>query len=181
MPMATYRNEWQSVSTNTRTSHPVMLCTALSILPIPPRCLRTLGGEGSAGPRALGLKRRSTRLEVSKLDQAMHLAKAAAGVVSALGRQVLGLGIHVLHHHLGAVLALGPRGLGAPKLGNKAVEGEGLVILRADGLERRLGGVAPGAPVLGGLVEARPARRLAEGIQGLSKWGRNEIGGEEAV
>ena len=105
----------------------------------------------------------------------MHLPKAAAGVVSTLAPppQVLGFGIHILHNHLGAVIGRGPplkeNGLGAAELGNKAVEGEGLVVLGFDGQERRTSAVAPGTPVLRSLVEARAAGRLAEGIQGLSK------------
>jgi len=102
----------------------------------------------------------------------VHLPKAAAGVVSTLGRQVLGLGTHVLHHHLGAVLLRGPllvRTSGAAELGNKAVKCIGLVVLGFDGQERRTSAVAPGTPVRRSLVEARAAGRLAEGIQGLSK------------
>ena len=138
-----------------------------------PRGLRTLGGERSAGTGALGFQGGRAGLQLTQLYQAVHLPKAAAGVVSTLGRQVLGFGIHILHHHLGAVLVRAPPGLGAAELGNKAVKGECLVVLGFDGQERRTSAVAPGTPVLRSLVEARAAGRLAEGIQGLSEWGRD--------
>ena len=96
----------------------------------------------------------------------MHLTKAAAAVVGTLGRQVLGFGIHILHHYLGAVLV---RRLGAAELSNKAVEEVGPVVVGVNGQECLFVIVAPRTPVRRSLIEARPAGRLAEGVQGLNR------------
>ena len=131
---------------------------------------RTLGSKGIAGPWALLLKRNGAVGHVghvAELDHAMHLTKAAAAVVSALGRHVLGLGTHLVHNDLGAILALVPRRLGAPELGNEAVKSVGHIIVIANGHESLFVIVAPRTPVHRSLVEAGPAGRLAESDEGL--------------
>jgi len=145
---------------------------------LPPQGLRTLGGKSSAGPRALRIQRGRACLQLTQLDQAVHLTKAAAGVVSALGLQVRGFGVQVLHRHLSAIHATAR--LPASILDNKAIECIHLLFAGAKGQVGRLEGVAPVAPVLGGLVEAGPAGGLAEGVQVLhGKEGREEKGGRE--
>ena len=133
---------------------------------LPPQGLRTLGGKSSAGPRALRIQGGRAGLQLTQLDQAVHLTKAAAGVVSALGLQVRGFSVKALHRHLRAIHAT--RRLPASILGNKTVEGIHLLFAGAEGQVGRHGGVAPVASVLGGLVEALPAGRLAEGVQVLN-------------
>lgn len=126
---------------------------------------RALGGEGIAAPRARGLKRGRPLLNVAKLHHTMHLTEATARVIVALRRHILRFRVHLVRHNPGAILTL--EGLRATELGNKAVECIGHIIVIANGQESLLVSVAPSAPVRGGLVEAGPARRLAEGVKGL--------------
>jgi len=130
---------------------------------------RALGGKGIAGPRALLLKQDGALRHVTELDHAMHLTKAAAAVVSALGCHILGLGVHLVHNDFCAILVRGPPRLGASELGNEAVKCIGHIIVIAYGQECLFVIVAPRTPVRCGLVEAGPAGRLAESVEGLEE------------
>ena len=141
-----------------------------------PQGLRTFGSKGSTGPRALRIQGGRASLQLIKFGQAVHLSKAAAAVVSALGLQVHGFGVHVLHRHLSTIHATATRRLPTSILDNKPIKSVKLLIAGAEGQVGRLGGVAPVAPVLGGLFEAGPAGRLAEDIQVLNGKGREGEG-----